>query len=65
MDQKNTNQPEANGSIAVLAARMDATSMFDGLVPSSVGAVTGIATLIATAELLNRMVPPSENNGMY
>lgn len=57
---------EGNGSIAVLAARMDASSMFDGLVPSSVGAVTGIATLISTAALLHKMINPVvEKYGMY
>lgn len=63
LDQNPVKQ-EANGSIAILAARMDATSLFDGLVPSSVGAVTGIATLISTAELLHRMFPhPPEKSG--
>ncbi|KAK3912031.1 Nicastrin [Frankliniella fusca] len=58
---KSDKQVESNGSIAVLAARLDANSMFDGLVPSSVGAVTSIVTLIATAELLHKMIPPSES----
>lgn len=59
IDQKPVKS-EANGSIAVLAARMDATSMFDGLVPSSIGAVTGIVTLLSTAELLHRMLPQND-----
>ncbi|XP_026281951.1 nicastrin isoform X2 [Frankliniella occidentalis] len=61
-------QMDSNGSIAVLAARMDSNSMFDGLVPASVGAVTSIVTLIATAELLQKMISQSdsyENNVLF
>lgn len=61
VDQTSSKQQEANGSIAVLAARMDATSMFDGLVPASVGAVSGIVTLISTAQLLFRMLPEQQS----
>lgn len=60
--EKTEKQAEGNGSIAILAARMDATSMFDGLVPSGVGAATSIVTLIATAELLYRMCNNSNCN---
>lgn len=65
VDIEGSKQPEANGSIAVLAARMDATSMFDGMVPASVGAVSGIVTLISTAQLLYQMIPQQENYGIY
>lgn len=36
----------------VVAARLDGTSMFDGLVPGAMSPVTGIVTLLMTAKIL-------------
>jgi nicastrin len=43
---------EKNRTIVVVAARLDGTSMFDGLVPGAMSPVTGIVTLLMTAKIL-------------
>ncbi|XP_063229542.1 nicastrin [Bacillus rossius redtenbacheri] len=53
-----------NGSVIVVAARMDGTSMFDGRVPGAVAPVSALATLLATAHFLSHMMPaqnPDDN----
>jgi hypothetical protein len=41
-----------NNSVVVVAARLDGTSMFDGLVPGAMSPVSGIVTLLMTAKIL-------------
>lgn len=43
---------ERNGTVVVVAARLDGTSMFDGLVPGAMSPVSGIVTLLMTAKIL-------------
>jgi len=43
---------ERNRSVVVVAARLDGTSMFDGLVPGAMSPVSGIVTLLMTAKIL-------------
>jgi hypothetical protein len=43
---------EKNGTVVVVAARLEGTSMFDGLVPGAMSPVTGIVTLLMTAKIL-------------
>ena len=42
-------------SVIFVTARLDANSMFDGLAPAANSAVTGMATLLATANYLNSL----------
>ncbi|XP_051163506.1 nicastrin [Leptopilina boulardi] len=46
---------EENNSIILITARLDSTSMFDGLVPGARGTVTGLVTFLATAFYLNSL----------
>lgn len=41
-----------NHTVVVVAARLDGTSMFDGLVPGAMSPVSGIVTLLMTAKIL-------------
>jgi nicastrin len=41
-----------NKTVAVVAARLDGTSMFDGLVPGAMSPVSGIVTVLMTAKIL-------------
>ncbi|XP_023713100.1 nicastrin isoform X3 [Cryptotermes secundus] len=41
-----------NRTVVVVAARLDGTSMFDGLVPGAMSPVSGIVTLLMTAKIL-------------
>lgn len=43
---------ETNKTVIVVAARLDGTSMFDGLVPGAMSPVSGIVTLLMTAKIL-------------
>lgn len=43
---------ERNRTVVVVAARLDGTSMFDGLVPGAMSPVSGIVTLLMTAKIL-------------
>jgi hypothetical protein len=43
---------KVNNSVVVVAARLDGTSMFDGLVPGAMSPVSGIVTLLMTAKIL-------------
>jgi nicastrin len=46
-------KPEkTNKTVVVVAARLDGTSMFDGLVPGAMSPVSGIVTLLMTAKIL-------------
>jgi Nicastrin. len=38
--------------VVVVAARLDGTSMFDGMVPGAMSPVSGIVTLLMTAKIL-------------
>lgn len=46
-----------NQSVAVVAARLDATSMFQDLAPGALSTATSIVTLMATANLISEMLP--------
>lgn len=47
----------SNQSVAVVAARLDATSMFHDLAPGALSTATSIVTLMATANLISEMLP--------
>lgn len=42
-----------NSTVYIVAARLDGTSMFDGLVPGAMSPVAGIVTLLMTARVLS------------
>lgn len=46
---------EETNSIILITARLDSTSMFDGLVPGARSTVTGLVTFLATAFYLNSL----------
>lgn len=46
-----------NQSVAIVAARLDATSMFQGLTPGALSTATSIVTLMATAKLISEILP--------
>lgn len=46
-----------NNSIILVTARLDATSLFDGISPGAGNTVTGLVTLLATAYYLNSLNP--------
>ncbi|VVC32764.1 Hypothetical protein CINCED_3A001406 [Cinara cedri] len=46
----------SNKSVAIVAARLDATSMFQDLSPGVLSAATSIVTLMATANLVSEMI---------
>ncbi|XP_066991287.1 nicastrin [Anabrus simplex] len=52
-----------NRSVIVVAARLDTTSMFDGVTPGAVTPTTGVVALLATAYALSNMVPRNESSG--
>lgn len=43
-------------SIAIVAARLDATSMFQDLIPGALSTATSIVTLMTTANLISQML---------
>lgn len=43
-------------SIAIVAARLDATSMFHDLVPGALSTATSIVTLMTTANLISEIL---------
>lgn len=45
-----------NQSVAIVAARLDATSMFQDLTPGALSTATSIVTLMATANLISNML---------
>lgn len=45
-----------NQSVAIVAARLDATSMFQELTPGALSTATSIVTLMATANLISNML---------
>lgn len=47
--------PVRNQSIIFVSARMDSASVFDGLSVGADSAITGMATLVAVAEILNKV----------
>lgn len=47
----------SNQSVAIVAARLDATSMFQDLAPGALSTATSIVTLMTTAKLLSEMLP--------
>lgn len=49
-----------NKSIAIVAARLDATSMFQDLSPGALSTATSIVTLMTTANLISEMIPYNE-----
>lgn len=46
-----------NHSVAIVTARLDATSMFQGLTPGALSTATSIVTLMATAKLISEILP--------
>lgn len=52
--QNKSEGPINNNSVIFISARMDSASMFDGLSTGADTAITGMATLIAVTEMLNR-----------
>lgn len=44
-------------SVAIIAARLDATSMFQDLVPGALSTATSIVTLMTTANLISEILP--------
>lgn len=52
--QNKSEGPINNDSVIFISARMDSASMFDGLSTGADTAITGMATLIAITEILNR-----------
>lgn len=44
---------ENNNTVIIVTARLDASSLFDGVSPGAGNAVTGLVTLLATAYYLN------------
>ncbi|XP_050535168.1 nicastrin isoform X2 [Daktulosphaira vitifoliae] len=46
-----------NNSLAVIAVRLDATSMFQGLAPGALSTATSIVTLLATAKFISEILP--------
>ncbi|KAJ9582233.1 hypothetical protein L9F63_003362 [Diploptera punctata] len=49
---------EKNKTVIVVAARMDGTSMFDGIVPGAISPISGIVTLLMTARILAKLAEP-------
>jgi len=49
-------------SIAIVAARLDATSMFQDLAPGAMSTATSIVTLMATANLISEMLSYNDAN---
>lgn len=49
-----------NQSVAIVAARLDATSMFQDLSPGALSTATSIVTLMTTANLISEMLPYNE-----
>lgn len=43
-------------SVAIIAARLDATSMFQDLAPGALSTATSIVTLMTTANLISEML---------
>ncbi|XP_050440405.1 nicastrin [Adelges cooleyi] len=59
-----------NKSVAIVAARLDATSMFQDLAPGALSTATSIVTLLATAKFISEILPYDEaknysNNIMF
>lgn len=46
-----------NQSVAIVAARLDATSMFQDLSPGALSTATSIVTLMTTANLISEILP--------
>lgn len=46
-----------NRSVAIVAARLNATSMFQDLSPGALSTATSIVTLMTTANLISEMIP--------
>lgn len=47
----------SNKSVAIVAARLDAASMFQDLTPGALSTATSIVTLMTTANLISEMLP--------
>lgn len=50
-------------SVIVIAARLDAASLFDGIAPGAITSVTGIVTLLTTAHILSSVMKTFEKDG--
>jgi len=49
-------------SVAIVAARLDATSMFQDLAPGALSTATSIVTLMTTANLISEMLSYNDAN---
>lgn len=54
-----------NNSIILVIARLDASSLFDGISPGAGNVVTGLVTLLATAYYLNILAKDIVLNSKY
>ncbi|XP_066955475.1 nicastrin [Macrobrachium rosenbergii] len=66
----NASEDLADQSVIIVAARMDAASMYDNISPGVASAVAGLVTLMSTAEAINRhreeiMAAESNKNIMF
>lgn len=52
---RHRNSTNEKDSVIVVASRMDASSMFDGITPGAVSPTTGIVALLATAHVLAKI----------
>lgn len=49
----------------VIATKLDATSLFYGIVPGASSPITGIVTLLTTARLLKQLLPMEDDYKKY
>lgn len=56
---------EISTKYIVITARLDTTSMFYTVMPGASSPITGIVTLMATAQLLKKMLPMEQDYSKY
>lgn len=49
----------------IVTAKIDATSLFYGIVPGAASPIVGMVTLLATAQLLKKLLPGNEDYSNY
>lgn len=57
-EEKRANDPKER--FILVTARLDTTSMFDGVGVGAMGSLVSFATLLSTAHVLSRLLPPSK-----
>lgn len=60
----NKSEPVLDSSMIVVAARLDAASMFDGIAPGADSTVTGLVALLAIAEVLSKFKDSYKNKNV-